>query len=185
MATYILSQVCVFIAFAIDATSYFFKTKKNFLLLCICYSCFYILSYIFLNVYLAVIANSIFLVRNIWYTHLNNKNKKFNAYLLPIFILNAGFITAFIFLYTSYLDLFLLFSVLLLTIVFAFRNMLIIRIAAVFNGIVWAIYNFIIKGYVNFACNIFMIIIISSTIFLHHIYPKIKQKKIEQTQSSK
>ena len=185
MTMYILSQVCVFIGFAIDASSYFFKTKKNFLFLCIIYSSFYTLSYVFLNLYLPMIANIIFFVRNLWYKYLNDKNKSFKAYLIPIFVLNAAFITSFVLLYASPLDFFLLASILLLTVVFALKNMLIIRIFAVFNGALWAVYNFIVKGYVNFACNILMMIIILITIFIHHILPKIKEKKIEKLQSSK
>ncbi len=174
---YILSQIFVFIAFGIDLVSYFWKSKKFFLLFCIASSVLYVSSYVFLGYYLPVVANSLFFVRAVWYFYLNEKDKDFNSYIIPIIVLNIAFSVAFVFLYLSPLDFFLLASMILLTIGFAFKDMLFVRICCCINAAFWATYNFIIKGYVNFACSLSMMFVILFTIFLYHILPKIKAKR--------
>ena len=181
---YILSQVCVFVAFAIDLMSYFWKSKKFFLLFCVASSVLYISSYVFLGYYLPVAANAMFFVRAVWYFYLNEKDKPFKSHIIPIIALNVAFAVAFAFLYLSPLDFFLLASMILLTIGFAFKNMLIVRICCCVNATFWATYNFIIKGYVNFACSLSMMFVILFTIFLYHILPRIKGKK-NKTESLK
>ena len=156
---YITSQVLVFVGLIIDLIGRCLKHKNQILFFNVTASLFYVSSYLFLQSWLGAIANGLNLIRNVWYMRLDEKEYKPVSYVLPACLVTSIFVISLIIFWQNALDLVLLLSILLVTIGFAFKNVLVVRLTIIANSIVWAIYNFTIGGYVNFACDIIGLII--------------------------
>ena len=80
MNNYVLSQILVLISSAFIGISYFAKTKKNIMLLCVIYCIFYSSHYLLLKAYTGMLMSLISAIRNIWFyknakKNINNNNK--------------------------------------------------------------------------------------------------------------
>ena len=157
---YLVSQILVITGVIIDLISKLLKNKKLILLFMFIASIFFVLSYLFLKNPLAATANGVALTRYIWYLYLNQKNKNFKHYILPIVLLNVLFIIAFIFFMQSALDIILIVSTLILSFGLALNNLNMVRFSLLVNAILWAFYNFIIGAYGSFGCNILNIVVV-------------------------
>ena len=169
---YILSQISVFIGVILDLIGKGTKNKKYLLLFLTLSNIFYITSYIFLFKPLPIIANSLFLIRGLVYLVLDNKKAPFKYYLFPMILFISAFCIALGFLWSSPMDLFMLASMLIVSIILAFKNMLMIRIFLIINSALWATYNFTIKGYVNSICDVLQIIVLIYAIIKYSKKPK-------------
>lgn len=178
---YITSQILVFVGLLIDLVGRCFKHKNQILFFNVTASLFYVSSYLFLQSWLGAIANGLNLLRNIWYLRLDEKEYKTSYYIFPICIITGLFVVSLGIFWKSALDLILLLSMLLVTIGFSFKKVLVVRLTIVANSIVWAIYNFSIGGYVNFACDMIGLTIALVAIIYYHCIPhKIKENKTDK-----
>ena len=173
---YITSQILVFIGLIIDLVGRCLKNKKQVLFFNIIASLFYVSSYLFLQTWLGAIANGLNLIRNISYVIFDIKQKPYWVYLIVIVTSISIFSVVLSILWTSTLDLFLLISVIITTIGFSFKNVLLTRLTILTNSLLWAVYNFSVKGYVNFACDLIGLSIVIASLTVYHIAPLIKKK---------
>lgn len=174
---YITSQVLVFVGLIIDLIGRCLKNKKQVLEFNICASIFYISSYLFLQTWLGAIANAINFLRNLHYVFLDKKGNPYYHYLIPMTLAIVVFISCLICFWTGTLDLFLLASVIITTVGFSFKRDLLTRITILINSLLWAVYNFSVKGYVNFACDLIGLTIVIVSLIIYNIIPKIKNDK--------
>ena len=182
VSMYITSQVLVFVGLLIDLVGRCFKHKKQILFFNVTASLFYVSSYLFLQSWLGAIANGLNLLRNIWYMRLDEEESKQTSYILPACLITSLFVISLGIFWKNALDLVLLLSMLLVTIGFSFKNVLVVRWTIVVNSIVWGIYNFSIAGYVNFACDMIgLTIALVSIIYYHYMPHKMEQNKVEKT----
>ena len=179
---YITSQILVFIGLIIDLVGRCLKSKKQVLLFNTIASIFHVSSYLFLQSWLGAIANGINLVRNVCYVNFDKKNASYHIYLITIVLSILVFSISLTFLWTSALDLFLLASVIITTVGFSFKNVILTRISIMTNSSLWTVYNLSIKGYVNMACNLVGIIIALGSLIIYNIIPKIKKNKNKSEQ---
>ena len=181
---YIASQILVFIGLVIDLIGRCLKNKNQVLSFNIIAYIFYLTSYLFLHSWLGAIASLINFTRNILYINFDKKQKPYYFYLSTISLSVAVFVVALCLLWTNPLDLFLLASIIISTIGFSFKNVLLTRITLLLNSSLWAVYNFSIKGYVNMACDLVGVIIVLTSLIIYHIIPKINAKKVKLHTSS-
>lgn len=181
---YITSQIIVFIGLIIDLGGRFFKSKKMVVLSNVIASLFFVVSYIFLQSWLGAVANTLNLVRNAWYVHIEEKQKPHKAYWGPVLMVFVCFIPILILCWNSALDLFVLFSLCITTFGFLFSNVLYVRLAIIMNGLLWAVYNFSIQGYVNLICDISSIMITLISLIMYHVIPAIRKQQDHATSST-
>ena len=174
---YIASQILVFIGVVFDFTGRFFKNKKAVISFNVVGMFFYVSSYIFLFSWLGVVANALNFIRNVLYLYFDKEEKSKINYLITFVSVVACFIPALVLFWENALNLFLLFSLIITSVGFAFKNVLIVRITIVINSVFWAIFNFSIGGYVNFACDMLGLSIALFSITIYNIIPKIKENK--------
>ena len=143
---YIASQVLVFTGIAVELIGRLMKSKRLVLVFLFIACLFYVSSYICLKSPLPAIINGINVLRSFTYAYLNEKNKPFKSYVFPIVltvVLAVPFVVIF---WTGPLDLFMLASVIVLSVGLAIKNMLTVRLCLMANNSMWAVYNFTIKG---------------------------------------
>lgn len=174
---YITSQILVFIGLVIDLTGRCLKRKKNFLFFNVTAPLFYVSSYIFLNSWLGAMANGLNLIKNCFYIYFDKNSKNYKYYILTMVVIIAVFSVSLFIFWKSVLDLFLLASLIILCVGFAFKKILIARITLILNSLIWLVYNFSLKGYVNMICNLSGIVISLSAIIIYDCVPYFKRKQ--------
>lgn len=177
---YIASQVLVFIGIAVDLVGRIMKNKKLVLIFTVVASAFYVSSYICLAAPLPAIINGVNVVRNFVYVFLNEKDKPFKSYIIPMILAILSTVPFVAIFWTSPMDLFMIASITVLTIGLAFKNMLSVRLSLILNSALWCVYNFSLKGYANMTCDIINMSISVVAIILYNVIPYIKQKKAAQ-----
>lgn len=179
---FILSQVCVFTGTAIDFIARIMKTKKWILIFMIIASFFYVSSYIFLNSPLAAIINAINLVRSLVYLFIDEKNKPFKSYIAPMIITIVATCISVAVFWNNAIDLFMIASLTMLSIVFAFKNLLAIRIVTIANAGIWVAYNILLNSFMGALCSGINILVALIAIILYDIIEPRKKKHLAEKQ---
>ena len=175
---YLASQILVLVGLVFDLTGRAMK-KKTFVLLCMMIAvAFYIASYICLKQLLPAVINGIHMIRNIVYMRLNGKDKPFHSYFLPMSCAVLSSVPLIAVFWSDATDLFMLASVIILSLGLALKNMLTVRLCLIANNTLWCIYNFGFKGYANMACDAVNVLVSVIAILIYNvILPFGKRKK--------
>ena len=86
MNVYILSQIFVIISTIILGMTYFAKTKKTVMLLCVIYCIFYGMHYMLLKAITGMIMIFISMIRNVWFYLVEKRGNKNNIMTLFLFV---------------------------------------------------------------------------------------------------
>ena len=97
---YILSQIFAIISTILLGLSYFAKSKRKIMLLCVFYCLFYALHYLFLGAITGMVMTLISMGRNIWFYLVAKKGGENSYFSLILFIIVA--IVGVIFTYYDY-----------------------------------------------------------------------------------
>ncbi len=88
---YVLSQGCAIISTIFLGLSYFAKSKRNIMLLCVFYCMFYAFHYLFLGAFTGMVMTLISLIRNIWFYIASKKGEDNSIFSLTLFVLVSIF----------------------------------------------------------------------------------------------
>ncbi len=173
---YILSQIAVGIGMVIDLVGKLMKSKKLLLIFMAISSIFYSISYILLSSYLPASMQILLLIRAIWYMVLDEKQKPIKNYFLAFSLINTIFVFMVVLFWENSLTVVLIFAMFILTFCLIFKNLIFIKVSLITNSMLWCVYNFTIKGYVNMVCDISSIILLLISLYIYDILPNIKKK---------
>lgn len=178
---YLLSQIMAGLGLTFALISAMMKTKKLMLTFMICGSLSNIASYALIQSVMSVIVCAFVLARSISYFILTQKEKPFKYYLLPMCLVLIGFYCVFPFIYKVPIDLIVICTTTLCTIVLAFRNLLAIRISLCISCALWVVYDLYLVSYVMVVSDVAHIVAYLVAIIIFNIIPYIRAKKTEKS----
>ena len=170
---YIFSQISGYIALLLICISYFCKNKKRFLIYQTIADIGYAMAYIFINVWVAGIITIFSSIRCIVFYICENKGIKHKAVSLPIFISIYCIIT--IVLWQGYGDILPLITATIYTVVYAIKNIQVIRYLSIVPSVALCIYNICFRLYSSAILDLFEIVVLIISII--HFKKKNTQEK--------
>ncbi len=173
---FIISQIVGIIALLLVCVSYFFKSKKFFLIFQIIANLFYGLSYIFVNIYGAGIITLISILRCLYLYFSEKYNFKQAIYFLPIFV--VSYIIVGVIYLNSLLDIIPIITATIFTFSFYIKDMQIMRYTCLVPQVMLIIYAFLCKTYANALLNLIESLVIVVSIIKFYIENK-QKKEIE------
>lgn len=150
---YITSQALAFAGISVEIVGRVMKNKRYIMFFTLVAGLFYTSSYICLQTPLPALVNGTNILRNIVYIVLNGKDKPTKSYIAPM-AMSVAAVTVYVGVFwSSPLDLFMIVSMTAVAVGFAFKNLVVVRICMMTDSAVWVVYNIMIEGYVNMACD--------------------------------
>lgn len=179
---YIISQICVVLAMACFATTFFIKSKKLILILVSVNNLLYAVHYLLLGSYIGAITNGISIIRGIWFFINEAKGRKKDY--ISLIVMNIIFIACGALTYNRWYDFIPILCCVSYTYLVWQDNLTLYRWCAIPDSLLWICYKIGYWSIIGIIAEAIMLVIKIIAVIKMYIHKKPKEKEVNSEETS-